>query len=36
MLIVYGWRDTVDDLGFDLVGALLVVGADLRVFVHAR
>jgi hypothetical protein len=32
-LVYYGWRDTVLDLGFDVVGALLVVGADLRVFV---
>lgn len=33
VLVHYGWRDTVFDLGFDLVGALLVVLVDLRVFV---
>jgi hypothetical protein len=33
MLIHYGWRDTVVDLGFDVVGALLVIGTDLRLFV---
>jgi len=33
VLVHYGWRDTAADLGFDVVGALLVVGADLRVFV---
>jgi hypothetical protein len=33
VLIHYGWRDTVVDLGFDVVGALLVIGADLRIFV---
>lgn len=33
VLVHYGWRDTAVDLGFDVVGALLVVGADLRVFV---
>lgn len=33
VLVVYGVRDTVLDLGFDLVGALVVVGMDLRVFV---
>jgi hypothetical protein len=33
VLIHYGWRDTVVDLGFDIVGASLVIGADLRIFV---
>lgn len=33
VLIHYGWRDTVVDLGFDVVGAFLVIGADLRIFV---
>lgn len=33
VLVHYGWRDTAVDLGFDIVGALLVVLADLRVFV---
>lgn len=33
VLIHYGWHDTVVDLGFDVVGALLVIGADLRIFV---
>ena len=33
VLVHYGWRDTAADLGFDVVGALLVVGADLRLFV---
>lgn len=33
VLIHYGWRDTAVDLGFDVVGALLVIGADLRIFV---
>lgn len=33
VLVHYGWRDTVVDLGFDIVGALLVTGADLRIFV---
>jgi len=33
VLIHYGWRDTAVDLAFDVVGALLVVGADLRLFV---
>jgi hypothetical protein len=35
VLVHYGWRDTAADLGFDVVGALLVIGADLRVFVPA-
>ena len=33
VLVHYGWRDTGFDLVFDVVGALLVVAADLRVFV---
>lgn len=33
VLVHYGWRDTAADLGFDIFGALLVVGADLRIFV---
>ncbi len=33
VLIHYGWRDTAADLGFDVVGALLIIGADLRIFV---
>jgi hypothetical protein len=33
VLIHYGWRDTAADLGFDVLGTLVVVGADLRVFV---
>jgi len=33
VLVHYGWRDTVADIGFDAVGALLVVGVDLRTFV---
>ncbi|WP_435073626.1 hypothetical protein [Halorubrum sp. HHNYT27] len=33
VLIHYGWRDTAADLGFDVVGAALVVVADLRLFV---
>lgn len=33
VLIHYGWRDTIVDLGFDVVGAFLVIGADLRIFV---
>lgn len=33
VLVHYGWRDTALDLGFDLVGALVVVLVDLRVFV---
>ena len=33
VLVHYGRRDTAVDLGFDVVGALLVVGADLRLFV---
>jgi len=33
VLIHYGWRDTAVDIGFDVVGALLVIGTDLRIFV---
>lgn len=33
VLVHYGWRDTVLDLVFDLVGAVLVVALDVRVFV---
>jgi hypothetical protein len=33
VLVYYGRRDTAIDLGFDIVGALLVVAADVRVFV---
>lgn len=33
VLVHYGWRDTAIDLGFDLLGALLVVLLDLRLFV---
>jgi hypothetical protein len=32
VLVIYGWRDTAFDLAFDVVGAVLVVGVDLRVF----
>ncbi|WP_225935458.1 hypothetical protein [Halobaculum magnesiiphilum] len=34
VLVHYGWRDTALDLVFDVVGALLVVGVDLRLFVE--
>jgi hypothetical protein len=33
VLVHYGWDDTAADLVFDVVGALLVLGVDLRVFV---
>lgn len=33
VLVHYGWRDTAYDLVFDVVGALVVVGLDLRTFV---
>ena len=33
VLVHYGWRDTALDLGFDAVGALLVVALDVRLFV---
>jgi len=33
VLVHYGWRDTALDLGFDLLGAILVVLLDVRVFV---
>ncbi|MEF8887269.1 MAG: hypothetical protein V5A30_05635 [Haloarculaceae archaeon] len=32
VLVQYGWRDTVADLVFDVVGAVLVVALDVRVF----
>ncbi len=32
VLVVYGWRDTVLDVVFDLVGAAVVVALDVRVF----
>jgi len=33
VLVHYGWRDTVLDLGFDVFGALVVVLSDLTIFV---
>jgi hypothetical protein len=33
VLVVYGWRDTAYDIVFDVAGAALVVGADVRLFV---
>ncbi|WP_135535933.1 hypothetical protein [Halostella pelagica] len=33
VLVHYGWRDTAIDLVFDILGALLVVALDVRVFV---
>ena len=33
VLVYYGWQDTAYDLVFDVVGALLVVALDVRVFV---
>lgn len=33
LLVHYGWRDTAFDLVFDLVGAILVVTFDIRLFV---
>ncbi|MEF8857095.1 MAG: hypothetical protein V5A16_06700 [Haloplanus sp.] len=33
VLVHYGWGDTALDLAFDLVGAVVVVALDLRVFV---
>lgn len=33
VLVYYGWRDTALDLGFDVVGAVLVVALDVRLFV---
>lgn len=33
VLVHYGWHDTAADLGFNVVGALVVIGTDLRVFV---
>lgn len=35
VLVHYGWRDTAYDLVFDLVGAVLVVALDARLFVPA-
>lgn len=32
VLVHYGWRDTAEDLVFDVVGALLVVFFDVRMF----
>jgi hypothetical protein len=32
VLVHYGWRDTAFDLGFDALGAVVVVLLDLRVF----
>ncbi|MFD1588422.1 hypothetical protein ACFR9U_15675 [Halorientalis brevis] len=34
MLVHYGWRDTAFDLAFDLVGAIIVVALDVRMFVE--
>lgn len=34
VLIHYGWRDTAFDLVFDVVGAVLVLVVDLRLFVQ--
>lgn len=33
MLVHYGWRDTAMDLVFDVVGALVIVAFDVRIFV---
>ncbi|MFB6194995.1 MAG: hypothetical protein ABEI80_02405 [Haloplanus sp.] len=33
VLVYYGWRDTVFDLGFDVFGAAVVVALDVRLFV---
>ena len=33
VLVHYGWRDTGLDMVFDVVGALLVIGLDVRAFV---
>ena len=33
VLVHYGWSDTALDIGFDVVGAAVVVGLNLRVFV---
>ncbi|MCD2203345.1 hypothetical protein [Halobacterium sp. KA-6] len=33
VLVYYGWQDTAYDLVFDVVGAVLVVAIDVRVFV---
>ena len=34
MLVHYGLRDTAVDLGVDLLAVAVVVGIDLRLFVH--
>jgi hypothetical protein len=33
VLVHYGWRDTAADLVFDVLAAVLVIGAELRIFV---
>jgi hypothetical protein len=33
VLVHYGWRDTAFDLGFDLLGAVVVVALEVRLFV---
>jgi hypothetical protein len=33
VLVHYGWRDTAFDLGFDLLGAVVVVVLEIRLFV---
>jgi hypothetical protein len=33
VLVVYGWRDTALDIVFDFVGAVVVLGLNVRVFV---
>lgn len=33
VLVHYGWHDTALDLGFDVLGALLIIVLDLRIFV---
>jgi hypothetical protein len=33
VLIHYGWRDTALDIVFDVVGVVLVLAVDLRLFV---
>lgn len=35
VLVHYGWRDTLVDLAVDVLGAVVVVAVDLRVFVPA-
>jgi hypothetical protein len=34
LLVHYGWLDTAMDLGFDGIGALLVIGLDIQIFVQ--